>query len=57
MSADFSKLTRSRQAMPSFVREAWEERSLMAAYRGPAYQQNDYDLFEVVCKRVARSHA
>jgi len=29
--------------MPSFVREALEERSLMAAYRErPAYQQNDY---------------
>jgi uncharacterized protein YdeI (YjbR/CyaY-like superfamily) len=36
-------LQRTRHAMPAFVREALEEKSLMDAYRArPDYQQNDY---------------
>jgi len=43
MGADFSKLKRPIQPMPDFVREALEERGLMAAFNErPAYQQNDY---------------
>ena len=43
MSTDFSKLKRPRHPMPDFVRDALEERGLMAAFRErPAYQQNDY---------------
>lgn len=41
--ADFSKLTRKRQAMPAEIRAALTERGLMAQYKlRPAYQQNDY---------------
>jgi len=37
------RLKRSPQLMPGFVREALEERQLMAAYKSrPSYQQNDY---------------
>ncbi len=40
---DFSRLTRTRQKMPSFVRAALAKAKLTAAYRArPAYQQNDY---------------
>lgn len=40
---DFSKLTRARHEMPSFVKEALENNDLMEAYQArPAYQQNDY---------------
>lgn len=40
---DFSKLSRPRQPMPDFVREALIENGLIDAYRSrPAYQQNDY---------------
>jgi uncharacterized protein YdeI (YjbR/CyaY-like superfamily) len=36
-------LTRPRQSMPAFVRQALEERGLGDAYRGrPPYQRNDY---------------
>ena len=38
-----SRLRRPRYPMPEFVREALEERNLMAAYRErPPYQKNDY---------------
>jgi uncharacterized protein YdeI (YjbR/CyaY-like superfamily) len=41
--ADFTKLTRKRQAMPADVSAALTKRGLMAAYKlRPAYQQNDY---------------
>ncbi len=41
--ADFSRLKRSLQPMPSFIRKALDEHGLMASYRArPAYQQNDY---------------
>lgn len=37
------RLTRPLNPMPAFVRQALEERGLMAAYRArPPYQQNDY---------------
>lgn len=37
-----ASLKRQRNPMPSFVRDALNERGLMAAYRArPAYQQND----------------
>lgn len=37
---------RKREEMPQFVREALEERGLMAAYEArPAYQRNDYLLW------------
>ena len=40
---DFSKLTRARHSMPTFVRNALAERKLMNAYQlRPPYQQNDY---------------
>ncbi len=43
MSADFSGLKRPRYPMPDFVKDALDERGLMAAYKErPAYQQNDY---------------
>ena len=43
MNADFSGLKRPRHAMPDFVKNALNERGLMAAYKErPAYQQNDY---------------
>lgn len=43
MTKDFSKLQRDRHPMPSFVRAALEDSSLMNDYRNrPAYQQNDY---------------
>ena len=43
MSSDFSKLKRPRYPMPDFVKQALEDRGLIAAYRKrPAYQQNDY---------------
>ena len=43
MGRDFSKLKRPRYPMPDFVRQALEERGLMAPYqKRPAYQQNDY---------------
>lgn len=38
-----SKLKRPRYPMPSFVKQALEERDLMSEYKArPAYQQNDY---------------
>ena len=43
MSTDYSHLKRPRYPMPDFVKQALEERGLMAAYKDrPAYQQNDY---------------
>ena len=40
---DFSRLSRPRQQMPDFVKEALTERELIDAFRSrPAYQQNDY---------------
>ena len=43
MSTGYSKLKRPRYPMPGFVKQALEERGLMAAYKErPAYQQNDY---------------
>jgi len=43
MTKDFSKLQRQRHPMPSFVKKALEDNSLMNDYRErPAYQQNDY---------------
>lgn len=37
------RLTRPRQPMPDFVRDALSERHLMEAYRArPDYQQNDH---------------
>ncbi len=38
-----ANLTRAIHTIPTFVSDALNERSLMAAYRKrPAYQQNDY---------------
>lgn len=38
-----SRLARPKNPMPAFVRNALNERGLMAAYHErPAYQQNDY---------------
>jgi len=43
MSTDYSKLQRSRNPMPEFVRRALDERGLTNDfYQRPAYQQNDY---------------
>lgn len=43
MGSDLSSLKRDTHPMPAFVRQALEDRGLMAAYRErPAYQQNDY---------------
>lgn len=43
MADDFSRLTRPKEPMPAFVREALEQHGLLDAYRErPAYQQNDY---------------
>ena len=43
MTTNFSTLKRPKHPMPDFVREALEERDLLAAYHArPAYQQNDY---------------
>lgn len=40
---DFSRLKRTRHAIPEDVRKLLEERCLIEAYRNrPAYQQNDY---------------
>jgi uncharacterized protein YdeI (YjbR/CyaY-like superfamily) len=38
-----ARLTRAKNPMPAFVRNALNERGLMEAYRArPPYQQNDY---------------
>jgi len=38
-----ARLTRTKNPMPAFVRNALNERGLMEAYRArPPYQQNDY---------------
>lgn len=38
-----SSLKRRRYPMPEFIRQAWKEKKLMAAYlKRPPYQQNDY---------------
>jgi uncharacterized protein YdeI (YjbR/CyaY-like superfamily) len=38
-----SRLTRAKNPMPTFVRNALNERGLMEAYHArPPYQQNDY---------------
>ena len=38
-----ARLTRAKNSMPAFVRNALNERGLMEAYRArPPYQQNDY---------------
>lgn len=51
---DFSRLERERQPMPDFVKEALEERGLMADYTArPAYQQNDYLSWITRAKRPA----
>ncbi len=43
MAAARSRLTRARNRMPQFVRDALHERGLMDAYRArPPYQRNDY---------------
>ena len=43
LDTDFSGLSRPIQPMPQFVRDALEERGLLATYRRrPPYQQNDY---------------
>jgi uncharacterized protein YdeI (YjbR/CyaY-like superfamily) len=43
MSTDFSNLERPLQPMPDEVRQALEERDLVANFKErPAYQQNDY---------------
>ncbi|MEW6261509.1 MAG: YdeI/OmpD-associated family protein [Thermodesulfobacteriota bacterium] len=43
MTTDYSHLKRPRYPMPDFVKQALEERGLMAAYQArPAYQRNDY---------------
>ena len=43
MTRDFSRLTRPRHPLPSFVKDALLSRGLMDAYqKRPAYQQNDY---------------
>ena len=40
---DSSRLTRRVYDMPAEIREALEQRQVLAAYRArPAYQQNDY---------------
>ena len=43
MSTDFSKLKRSKNPMPGFVKKALNDNRLMDAFKSrPAYQQNDY---------------
>jgi len=43
MTRDFSRLTRPRYPIPSYVKDALLSRGLMDAYQGrPPYQQNDY---------------
>ncbi len=43
MKKDFSRLTRPRNPMPSFVKDELIDLGLMEAYQNhPAYQQNDY---------------
>ena len=43
MKKDFSRLTRPRYPMPSFVKDEHIGLGLMEAYQNrPAYQQNDY---------------
>lgn len=43
MSTDYSRLKRSRNEMPEFIRTALENRGLMNDFfQRPAYQQNDY---------------
>jgi len=51
---DKSELTRPIHPMPEFVRQALEERGLMADYHArPAYQQNDYIGWINTAKRQA----
>ena len=46
------RLTRAKNPMPAFVRNALHERELMEAYRArPPYQQNDYLGWIVRAKR------
>lgn len=41
--SEVSRLTRAKNPMPAFVRDALNERGLMEAYHArPPYQQNDY---------------
>lgn len=43
LNKEHSGLTRAKQPMPAFVKDALAERGLMAAYNArPAYQRNDY---------------
>lgn len=54
MSTDYSNLKRPLHPMPDFVKQALEERGLMAAYKErPAYQQNDYIGWITRAKREA----
>ncbi|MDO3722835.1 YdeI/OmpD-associated family protein [Marinobacter sp. chi1] len=54
MAKDVSKLERDRHPMPSFVKAALEEQSLMQDYLNrPAYQQNDYIGWINLAKRDA----
>jgi uncharacterized protein YdeI (YjbR/CyaY-like superfamily) len=47
-------LTRKRQSMPSFVREAIKKRKLSDKYKArPAYQRNDYLMWIGEAKRDA----
>ena len=47
-----SRLKRPRHPMPGFVKQALEERGVMAAYKErPAYQQNDYIAWITEAKR------
>jgi uncharacterized protein YdeI (YjbR/CyaY-like superfamily) len=49
---DNSNLKREIQEMPDDVREALEQRSLMAEYDArPAYQRNDYLMWIAAAKR------
>jgi uncharacterized protein YdeI (YjbR/CyaY-like superfamily) len=52
-SQDFTKLKRSRNPLPDFVRHALHERNLMDAFQArPAYQQNDYIGWILGAKRL-----
>lgn len=54
---DFSRVRRTIEEMPPFVRDALTEAGLMEAYRRrPAYQQNDYLAWIRRAKRPETKH-
>ena len=49
---DFSRLTRERHRMPTFIKTALVKNKVLDAYkRRPAYQQNDYIGWIIRAKR------